>query len=253
MEVHQHSHSPRKNWTHYFWEFLMLFLAVFCGFLAEYQLEHKIEKDREKQFTKLLYRDIKFDTSSLNSIIKARVRKGEVLDSFSKLLVAGNLENQSGELYYFARYATRFYDIRFIPNDGTLQQLKNAGNLRLIHKPSTAIAIIQYDVSLRNVLALFQQEASNREEYMKTASFIFDGTIFDSLVSIDIKDLANYGKFIRISSNPPFNHDKEKLYQLRYWIHYMKGNNLLNLKANLELRQRADSLLTILRNDYRLN
>ena len=36
MEVHQHTHTPRKKWTHYFWEFLMLFLAVFCGFLAEY-------------------------------------------------------------------------------------------------------------------------------------------------------------------------------------------------------------------------
>ena len=46
MEVHQHTHTPRKKWTHYLWEFLMLFLAVFCGFLAEYQLEHKIEKDR---------------------------------------------------------------------------------------------------------------------------------------------------------------------------------------------------------------
>ena len=50
MEVHAHTHTARKKWTHYFWEFLMLFLAVFCGFLAEYQLEHKIEKDREKQF-----------------------------------------------------------------------------------------------------------------------------------------------------------------------------------------------------------
>lgn len=52
MEVHHHpiaigSHTARKKWTHYFWEFLMLFLAVFCGFLAEYQLKHKIEKDRE--------------------------------------------------------------------------------------------------------------------------------------------------------------------------------------------------------------
>ena len=27
----------------------MLFLAVFCGFFAEYQLEHKIEKDRAKE------------------------------------------------------------------------------------------------------------------------------------------------------------------------------------------------------------
>ncbi len=29
MEVHAHTHTARKKWTHYFWEFLMLFLAVF--------------------------------------------------------------------------------------------------------------------------------------------------------------------------------------------------------------------------------
>ncbi len=40
MEVHAHTHTARKKWTHYFWEFLMLFLAVFCGFLAENQREH---------------------------------------------------------------------------------------------------------------------------------------------------------------------------------------------------------------------
>ena len=47
MEVHSHSHMPRKKWTHYFWEFLMLFLAVFCGFLAENQREHFVEHQRE--------------------------------------------------------------------------------------------------------------------------------------------------------------------------------------------------------------
>ena len=36
MEVHAHPHTPRKKWTHYFWEFLMLFRAVFN--LGFYQL-----------------------------------------------------------------------------------------------------------------------------------------------------------------------------------------------------------------------
>jgi len=41
MEVHHHTHDPfaphhKKNFLSYFWEFLMLFLAVFCDFLAEY-------------------------------------------------------------------------------------------------------------------------------------------------------------------------------------------------------------------------
>jgi len=37
MEVHHHTHAGhhQKKWSDYFWEFLMLFLAVFCGFLAE--------------------------------------------------------------------------------------------------------------------------------------------------------------------------------------------------------------------------
>jgi hypothetical protein len=40
MEVHQHTHTARKKWTHFLWKFMMLFLIVFCGFLAEYKLEH---------------------------------------------------------------------------------------------------------------------------------------------------------------------------------------------------------------------
>ena len=252
MEVHHHSHTSRKKWTHYFWEFLMLFLAVFCGFLAEYQLEHKIEKDREKQFIIQLYRDIKFDTSSLRAVIQNRKRKANLLDSLSILLSSPNLESQSSNLYYFGRYATRFYDVRFIPNDGTLQQLKNAGNMRLIHKTSSAVAIIQYDVELRNVLALFQQESSTREEYMKTASGIFNGSVLDSMVSMDIDNMAIYGRISRPGWNPPFNADKEKLFQLRYLIHYLKGNNVLNLRADLELLKRADTLLVIMKKDYDL-
>jgi hypothetical protein len=52
MEVHAHTYTARKKWSHYFWEFLMLFLAAFCGFLAVYQLEDEIEKDRERQYTR---------------------------------------------------------------------------------------------------------------------------------------------------------------------------------------------------------
>jgi hypothetical protein len=71
MEVHAHTHPADpglrrgKKWTHYFWEFLMLFLTVFCGFLAEYQLEHKIEKDRENQFIKSYIEDLKTDTAAI--------------------------------------------------------------------------------------------------------------------------------------------------------------------------------------------
>ena len=70
MEVHAHSHlasgethTARKKWTHYFWEFLMLFLAVFCGFLAQNQREHMIEGQREKKYAKSL--PVRFVLSTL--------------------------------------------------------------------------------------------------------------------------------------------------------------------------------------------
>src|SRR5687768_8959793 len=69
MEIHTHSHTARRKWTHYFWEFLMLFLAVFCGFLAEYQLEHKIEKEKGRQYIESIYEDLKEDTVSLANTI----------------------------------------------------------------------------------------------------------------------------------------------------------------------------------------
>ena len=69
MEVHAHTHTARKKWTHYFWEFLMLFLAVFCGFMAENQREHMIEHRREKEYMRSLIEDLQTDTFNLNSNI----------------------------------------------------------------------------------------------------------------------------------------------------------------------------------------
>ena len=91
MEVHHHAHDPaaphhKKNWKNYFWEFLMLFLAVFCGFLAEYQLEHKIERDRELQFIKSLTTDLQDDVKNLNAIIEQEDDGIKSLDTLIDLL-----------------------------------------------------------------------------------------------------------------------------------------------------------------------
>src|SRR6185295_5951024 len=85
MEVHAHSHTPKKKWTHYLWEFLMLFFAVFCGFLAEYQLEHKIDKEKGKQSIESLVKCLASDTTQLNNIIESNSRMLNNLDSLIPL------------------------------------------------------------------------------------------------------------------------------------------------------------------------
>ena len=93
MEVHAHSHTARKKWTHYFWEFLMLFLAVFCGFLAENQREHMIEHQRETKFIRSLISDLETDTTRLGSIVRyAGTHENYMLDSFILLLNEPNAD-----------------------------------------------------------------------------------------------------------------------------------------------------------------
>jgi len=83
MEVHAHTHTERKKWTHYFWEFFMLFLAVTAGFLVENLREHYVEHQREKQFIRSLLVDVKLDTTNLNRIISARYLRENMFDSLT--------------------------------------------------------------------------------------------------------------------------------------------------------------------------
>src|SRR4026208_177873 len=100
MEVHQHAHhGGKKSWKSYFWEFLMLFLAVTLGFLVENQREHYVEHQREKQFIQSLFNDIKADTANLVRIINARTAKGHAIDSLSYFVNSDSSEYFTKQIY----------------------------------------------------------------------------------------------------------------------------------------------------------
>ena len=64
----------------------MLFLAVFCGFLAEYQLEHKIEKDRAKELAKSLYEELKDDSAVISQKVQVRLKAENALAWLANIL-----------------------------------------------------------------------------------------------------------------------------------------------------------------------
>jgi hypothetical protein len=167
MEVHHHAHNPaephhKKNWKSYFWEFLMLFLAVFCGFLAEYQLEHKIERDRGKQFVQSFFQDLKVDTTNINNQIKMLELKLIASREIFKCYDSVTQKASSTEcLKEIILNSQGFAD--FIYTDRTIQQLKYAGGLRLIQDKEIADSIIKYDAIVREML-IHQQTLENQQQ-----------------------------------------------------------------------------------------
>jgi hypothetical protein len=233
MEVHHHAHNPaephhKKNWKSYFWEFLMLFLAVFCGFLAEYQLEHKIEKDRGKQYTQSFYEDLITHSSHFNMLIDRFQFKLSVLQSMSPCydsLLSDKLSKNC--LATIAANSSFFPDM--INTDRTLMQLKNAGGLRLLKK-ADADSILLYDNRLREYKVAEATGLQDAQSALRETSAL----------------LRDYGKW-KDTSNPHgvfaiYGNNKELLNkyfnQLSIYSNFSQArlNNLLKLKKrNTEL------------------
>lgn len=121
----------------------MLFLAVFCGFMAENQREHYIEHQREKQYMRSLLEDLQTDTATINRVHSRASTQISFLDSLTQLSNYKFARPDDINRFYFLQgNSTRFLNIHF--EDGTSSQLKNAGGMRLIRNEEVARAIREY-------------------------------------------------------------------------------------------------------------
>jgi hypothetical protein len=143
MEVHAHTHTARKKWTHYFWEFLMLFLAVFCGFMAENIREHKIEQLRAKEFTKSLVQDLQNDTAAITSEKKSAQLYISVVDSLLKLSNTPLEGRHASEFSFYTRFV--YWTVPVSWNRNTFEQIKNSGSLRYFKNGLLLKKLLEYD------------------------------------------------------------------------------------------------------------
>jgi hypothetical protein len=178
MEVHAHTHTARKKWTHYFWEFLMLFLAVFCGFLAEYQLEHKIEKDREKVFIKNMYKDLIADTAIFRNYSIESNEFAKEVDSLLFFMKGDNRDLHVSKIYFYARNLTISTNNVVFPSQPTYNQLKHSGQLRLIHNQDVANTISSYYQETDIIYSQNNFILGQVSHYWDLAGNLFDAGVF---------------------------------------------------------------------------
>src|SRR4029078_9084396 len=100
MEVHAHTHTARKKFTHYLWDFLMLFLAVFCGFLAENFREHKVEQIRAHEYAESLVLDLQNHTAAIHLEDKSAVLYNSLVDSLL-IINKSKLEGRNASKFSF--------------------------------------------------------------------------------------------------------------------------------------------------------
>ena len=172
MEVHKHPHhvTHKKKWGEYLLEFLMLFLAVFLGFVAENIREDKVEKSRAVKFAKNLLSDLKKDTTEFSVAIIQQQKNSKGIDTLIHILRKPDYQSHLKDFLSKFHYIYNNYIITRY--DATSQQLTYTGSLRLFE-----------NINLYNSLTSYYSQVRKYNETMNSLSS-FRLPIIDNLATI---------------------------------------------------------------------
>jgi len=224
------------------WEFLMLFLAVFCGFLAEYYLEQTIEHHREKQFMRSLVEDLTLDTTEL----KQRILQADDTRKYSDSAISFlNSYKPSSRIpaHFGNQLIAAQQRLRLINTDRTSTQLKNSGGMRLIINKKVIDHILAYWKQVEE-----SQSSLDRYLAIRNAGRDLTFKLFRINISypesLGVRDTAALDV---IDNDPKKWHELTNLIAISRQI--AKGEHLTNLQRQNEL---AIDLIKIIGGEYHL-
>jgi len=170
MEVHHHSHHPKK-WKEYISEFLMLFAAVTLGFFAENLREHQIEKHREIQFLKNIHLDLERDIKEIDNVMSFNINKQQYGVELSKLYETG-VSKDLPKFYFLVK--TLALRIFFQHSKHGFEQLKNAGGLRLVEDEEIIQQLQLIEIRVANTDSLQESMDINLTYFRMKTNTILD-------------------------------------------------------------------------------
>jgi hypothetical protein len=183
----------------------MLFLAVLCGFLAEYQLEHKIERDRAKQFLQSMLIDVRTNIVNLDSLMH---ENRQIMASHDVLLDWLLQDSATIDRAAFARRMGAVWVRNFLVRKETYEQMKTSGSLRYVGNIEFLKKMMDYE-RITN-FAEFRNQEFERKYY--TELFIpalYKNYDLTCQLSLDTSNHTDNFKVQKIADHQDVLHGKE--------------------------------------------
>ena len=133
-----------------------------------------------------------------------------------------------------------------VPNDRTIQQLKNAGAMRLIRKINVSDSIVEYDKKIKD---LFKEEdglAILFNRFMDLGEILDIEEIIKPILNKDYEELEKSKKDIIITKNKSI---LSKYYNQMWTYQYICRVYLKQLK---EIKSQGIRLIRLLKEEYNL-
>jgi len=218
----------------------MLFLAVFCGFLAENIREHRVEHNRAKQFALSLLSDIRSDTAALNIAIGLGNKRILAVDSLIAQIEQPKEIWKDTLIYKYSGTAGRHRPFKY--NSGTYEQLKASGSLRYFKQDLA---------DLLNKYAVQAEKAKVREEILLNyASGLYNPFVMQLL---DLRSVVQLQDGAILTHSLVFRKIDTETNAL--WINYATAVQTTQQRAVVEydaMLIQAKQIMTALQNEYHL-
>ncbi|MCZ2458326.1 MAG: hypothetical protein LC128_01755 [Chitinophagales bacterium] len=178
MEVHHHPKIEKKRFKEYFFEFIMIFLAVTLGFFAESIREHFVAKNIENEYIHSLLQDLKSDSSDFDKIIARNDAGLKNIDASIHLLNAPVITDSISKMLYYSHRSNPYFGTLLF-NLRTITQLKSAGGFRLISNQQVSDSIVIYNEGIEWAAWLREELLAALKNDRESGFYIFN----DALVS----------------------------------------------------------------------
>ena len=254
MEVHHHSHTARKKWTHYFWEFLMLFLAVSLGFYAENTRETILHKKEVKTQLNSMLSDLQSDIILFDSVTIRNSHGAQLADSLVEMLHS-DITNTT-EIYFAARTVTANLGY-YYTNSKSFDQLKAAGMLRYIKNKELLDSIGTYYASFQWLANQIDLLRLKMDQIHIGNALLFDGYVFQQMMTnIKIAAVSGSGGQ-RTNINKPLvkpsllSADARHINTVSLNYHYYSSTIKFYIRNAISLQNRAKGLIEMIKKEYR--
>ena len=133
----------------------------------------------------------------------------------------------------------------FLSADGTLQQMKNSGSIRLVHNQVIVQKIIAYDVTYHAYLRQLEVETELVTYYRSLAAKVFDAKTFQTVSSNNLS--------YRPSGSPAlFDDSPATINEFANRLNYLMGSQFRLNQLLDELNEKATALVTLIKKEYKL-
>lgn len=189
--------NPKTStWKKYLFEFILVFSAVFLGFLADNFRDQYAEQQKANELARSFYEELINDSVSVASKVEGRIRKEHAIEYMVKFLKDSSLTSSSKSLSVNFLWATTVRTpVIFTPRTVVLEQLRGSGAVQYFKNKDLQKLVGDLLVSIDYIRERQELEASVYHEYIEPIMIrhmdydfqyeLFTDGIFDKLESYE--------------------------------------------------------------------